>query len=140
MKREEIKSDPIKDKIVEVINLLGDNSKTVWAIILIVGLGISILSYLNSSNKSILLKDNLNSGIMQNRFIHSDEDKALLVDEYKAVMLAFDHGYFQGATTGLERIDVKIMPLAPYADTLMLTRGILRSIVPPSFTQSIVMC
>ena len=54
-------------------------------------------------------------------------------------MLAFDHGYFQGATTGLERIDVKIMPLAPYADTLMLTRGILRSLVPPSFTQSIVM-
>ena len=57
----------------------------------------------------------------------------------RTVMLAFDHGYFQGATTGLERIDVKIMPLAPYADTLMLTRGILRSIVPPSFTQSVVM-
>ena len=57
----------------------------------------------------------------------------------RTVMLAFDHGYFQGATTGLERIDVKIMPLSPYADTLMLTRGILRSIVPPSFTQSIVM-
>ena len=57
----------------------------------------------------------------------------------RTVMLAFAHGYFQGATTGLERIDVKIMPLAPYADTLMLTRGILRSIVPPSFTQSIVM-
>ena len=57
----------------------------------------------------------------------------------RTVMLAFDHGYFQGATTGLERIDVKIMPLAPYADTLMLTRGILRSLVPPSFTQSIVM-
>ena len=57
----------------------------------------------------------------------------------RTVMLAFDHGYFQGATTGLDRIDVKIMPLAPYADTLMLTRGILRSIVPPSFTQSIVM-
>jgi len=57
----------------------------------------------------------------------------------RTVMLAFDHGYFQGATTGLERIDVKIIPLAPYADTLMLTRGILRSVVPPSFTQSIVM-
>ncbi len=57
----------------------------------------------------------------------------------RTVMLAFDHGYFQGATTGLERIDIKIMPLAPFADTLMLTRGILRSIVPPSFTQSIVM-
>ena len=57
----------------------------------------------------------------------------------RTVMLAFDHGYFQGATTGLERIDVNIMPLAPFADTLMLTRGILRSVVPPSMTQAIVM-
>ena len=57
----------------------------------------------------------------------------------RTVMLAFDHGYFQGATTGLERIDVKVMPLFPFADTLMLTRGILRSIVPPSNTKAIVM-
>ena len=48
-------------------------------------------------------------------------------------MLAIDHGYFQGPTTGLERVDINILPLAPYADTLMLTRGILRSIVPPSY-------
>ena len=46
------------------------------------------------------------------------------------VMLAFDHGYFQGPTTGLERIDVNINPLIPYADTLMLTRGILRTMIP----------
>jgi putative autoinducer-2 (AI-2) aldolase len=32
-----------------------------------------------------------------------------------------------------------ILPLVPYADTLMLTRGILRSIVPPSFTKPIVL-
>ncbi|MCK4619860.1 MAG: 3-hydroxy-5-phosphonooxypentane-2,4-dione thiolase, partial [Desulfobacterales bacterium] len=57
----------------------------------------------------------------------------------RTVMLAIDHGYFQGPTTGLERIDINILPLAPYADTLMLTRGILRSIVPPSFTKSIVL-
>ena len=57
----------------------------------------------------------------------------------RTVMLAIDHGYFQGPTTGLERIDINILPLAPYADTIMLTRGILRSIVPPSFTKSIVL-
>jgi len=57
----------------------------------------------------------------------------------RTVMLAIDHGYFQGPTTGLERIDVNILPLVPYADTLMLTRGILRSIVPPSATKSIVL-
>ncbi len=54
------------------------------------------------------------------------------------VMLAVDHGYFQGPTTGLERIDLNILPLVKYADTLMLTRGILRSIVPPSMTVPIV--
>ncbi len=57
----------------------------------------------------------------------------------RTVMLAIDHGYFQGPTTGLERIDVNILPLVEYADTLMLTRGILRSIVPPSTNKSIVL-
>ncbi len=57
----------------------------------------------------------------------------------RTVMLAFDHGYFQGPTTGLERIDVTILPLIPYADTLMLTRGILRSIIPPTYTRGIVL-
>jgi putative autoinducer-2 (AI-2) aldolase len=57
----------------------------------------------------------------------------------RTVMLAIDHGYFQGPTTGLERVDMNILPLLPYADTLMLTRGILRSIVPPSYTKGIVL-
>ena len=55
------------------------------------------------------------------------------------VMLAFDHGYFQGPTTGLERIDLSINPLIPHADTLMLTRGILRSTIPPSTAKSLVL-
>jgi putative autoinducer-2 (AI-2) aldolase len=57
----------------------------------------------------------------------------------RTVMLAFDHGYFQGPTTGLERIDINILPLIPYADTLMLTRGILRSIIPASTNKAIVL-
>ena len=57
----------------------------------------------------------------------------------RTVMLAIDHGYFQGPTTGLERIDVNILPLVPYADTLMLTRGILRSIVPAATNKAIVL-
>ncbi len=57
----------------------------------------------------------------------------------RTVMLAIDHGYFQGPTTGLERVDVDIPPLLPYADTLMLTRGILRSVIPPSATKPIVL-
>jgi 3-hydroxy-5-phosphonooxypentane-2,4-dione thiolase len=57
----------------------------------------------------------------------------------KTVMLAIDHGYFQGPTSGLERIDVNIVPLAPYADALMLTRGILRTTIPSSLTKGIVL-
>lgn len=57
----------------------------------------------------------------------------------RTVMLAIDHGYFQGPTSGLERIDINILPLVPYADSLMLTRGILRSIIPPSSRTPIVL-
>src|ERR1035437_9080483 len=57
----------------------------------------------------------------------------------KTVMLAVDHGYFQGPTTGLERVDVTILPLLPYADTLMCTRGMLRSVIPPTFTRGLVL-
>jgi len=57
----------------------------------------------------------------------------------RTVMLAFDHGYFQGPTTGLERPDITILPLAPHADALMLTRGILRTVIPPSLTKATVL-
>ena len=57
----------------------------------------------------------------------------------RAVMLAVDHGYFQGPTTGLERIDLSIVPLIPYCDALFCTRGILRSVVPPDSTKPMVL-
>ena len=57
----------------------------------------------------------------------------------KTVMLAFDHGYFQGPTTGIERIDLNINPLIPFADVLMCTRGALRSTIPADTTKPIVL-
>lgn len=57
----------------------------------------------------------------------------------KTVMLAFDHGYFQGPTTGIERLDLQIAPLIPYADVLMCTRGALRTSVPPTVTKPVVL-
>lgn len=57
----------------------------------------------------------------------------------KTVMLAVDHGYFLGPTAGLERIDLNIVPLIPYADTLMITRGALRTMIPPDTQKSIVL-
>ena len=57
----------------------------------------------------------------------------------KTVMLAFDHGYFQGPTTGIERLDLSIPPLIPFADVLMCTRGALRTTVPPTTNKPIVL-
>ncbi len=47
------------------------------------------------------------------------------------VMLAVDHGYFMGPTSGLEKLDQMVKPLLPYADVLMPTRGTLRNYIPP---------
>jgi 3-hydroxy-5-phosphonooxypentane-2,4-dione thiolase len=60
-------------------------------------------------------------------------------DSGRTVMLAIDHGYFQGPTSGLERVDLNIVPITPYADALMLTRGMLRSSIPPSFRGGLVL-
>ena len=57
----------------------------------------------------------------------------------RTVMLAVDHGYFQGPTTGLERIDLNIVPLVPYADALMITRGALRTSIPPEMQKPVVL-
>jgi putative autoinducer-2 (AI-2) aldolase len=57
----------------------------------------------------------------------------------KTVMLAVDHGYFQGPTTGLENPRKTITPLIPYADSLMLTRGILRTSVDPASNVPVVL-
>ena len=60
-------------------------------------------------------------------------------DTGKTVMLAVDHGYFLGPTSGLEEAGKTIKPLLPYADSLMLTRGVLRAEVDPGISTPIVL-
>lgn len=57
----------------------------------------------------------------------------------RTVMLAVDHGYFQGPTTGLENPRRTITPLLPFADSLMLTRGVLRTSIDSSQNVPIVL-
>ena len=57
----------------------------------------------------------------------------------RTVMLAVDHGYFLGPTTGLEDAGNTIKPLLRYADSLMLTRGVLRNCVDPQGAPPIVL-
>lgn len=49
----------------------------------------------------------------------------------RCVMLAVDHGYFQGPTTGLANLGKTVEPLLPYADALMITRGAVRNWINP---------
>jgi len=55
----------------------------------------------------------------------------------RTVMLAFDHGYLMGPTRGLERMDVTVVPLIPYVDCLMCTRGALRTSIPPEIDKPV---
>ena len=57
----------------------------------------------------------------------------------RTVMLAIDHGYFLGPTSGLEAPGKTVEPLLPYADSLMLTRGVLRQCIPPTSDAPIVL-
>ncbi|MEM1483461.1 3-hydroxy-5-phosphonooxypentane-2,4-dione thiolase [Oscillospiraceae bacterium PP1C4] len=52
-------------------------------------------------------------------------------DSGNTVMLAFDHGYIMGATSGLERMDITVPPLTDYVDVLMATRGAIRTSISP---------
>ena len=47
----------------------------------------------------------------------------------KTVMLAVDHGYFQGPTTGLRDLEKTVTPLINYADCLFITRGMVRNCI-----------
>ena len=55
----------------------------------------------------------------------------------KTVMLAFDHGYLMGPTSGLERMDLTVVPLAEHCDVLMCTRGGLRTCIPPVYNKPV---
>lgn len=57
----------------------------------------------------------------------------------RTVMLAVDHGYFQGVAPGLEDLGAAINPLLPYADALMPTRGGLRFCIDPTANVPIVL-
>ena len=84
-------------------------------------------------NEQFFLKGNENQGWgVKNRLARIFNPKT-----GHTVMLACDHGFIMGPTSGLERVDLTINPLIEYADCLMCTRGILRSVIPPSMSKPV---
>jgi len=84
-------------------------------------------------NKAFFLKGNENqSWGIKNRLARIFNPKT-----GRTVMLACDHGFIMGPTSGLERIDLSINPLIEHADCLMCTRGVLRSVIPPTISKPV---
>ncbi len=84
-------------------------------------------------NEAFFLKGNENQGWgIKNRL-----SRIFNPETGKTVMLACDHGFIMGPTSGLERIDLSINPLIEYADCLMCARGILRSVIPPTMSKPV---
>src|SRR5512136_653067 len=63
----------------------------------------------------------------------------LIQKDGKALFLPIDHGYFQGPTRMLEKPGETIKPLWPYADALMMTRGVLRNCIDPTMPKPIIL-
>ncbi len=63
--------------------------------------------------------------------IQSRMNRIISPKDNRVVMLAIDHPYFQGPTTGLRNMGKTIKTLLPYCDCLMTTRGAVRSNIAP---------
>ena len=63
----------------------------------------------------------------------------LIQSDGRCLFLPIDHGYFQGPVHRLEEPRKTLDPLLPYADAIMLTRGILRSSVDPGKAKPVIL-
>jgi putative autoinducer-2 (AI-2) aldolase len=63
----------------------------------------------------------------------------LIQKDGKALFLPIDHGYFQGPTHLLEKPGETVRPLIPYADAIMMTRGVLRNCIDPTIEKPIIL-
>ncbi|MCJ7604636.1 MAG: 3-hydroxy-5-phosphonooxypentane-2,4-dione thiolase [Dehalococcoidales bacterium] len=63
----------------------------------------------------------------------------LVQKDGRCLFLPIDHGYFQGPTRKLEEPGKTVEPLMPYADAIFVTRGVLRSAIPPDNTKPIIL-
>ena len=61
----------------------------------------------------------------------SDHIKITNEETGRIVMLAVDHGYFQGPTSGLEEPGKTVEPLLPWCDAVSPTKGVFLRCMPP---------
>ena len=83
MKKQEIKRDIIREKIINFLNYLIDNSKNVWLAVVIIVALIFLLTYLSNQNNKKLADSNLKMGLLLNKSIANNTSDSILVKEYK---------------------------------------------------------
>ncbi len=70
---------------------------------------------------------------MANRLSH------LVQPDGHCLFMPIDHGYFQGPTRKLEQPGKTLEPIMPYADAVFVTRGVVRSAIPPAGCKPIIL-
>lgn len=87
MKKQEIKKDIIRDRIIGMANYISENTVGFWISIgIVIGLIFIITLFFNHKNNN-LLESNLAMGLIQNRAINNiDENDSLLLIDYKNIL------------------------------------------------------
>ena len=83
MKKQEIKRDIIREKIINFLNYLIDNSKNVWLAVIIIVALIFLSTYLSNQNNKKLADSNLKMGLLLNKSIANNSSDSVIVKEYK---------------------------------------------------------
>ena len=88
MKKQEIKKDVIRDRIVGFANYISNNTASVWMIIGVIVTLILAITFFSNQSKNNLLKSNLAMGLVQNRAINDiSKEDALLLQDYKNILV-----------------------------------------------------
>lgn len=63
----------------------------------------------------------------------------LIQPDGHCLFMPIDHGYFQGPTRKLEQPGKTLEPIMPYADAVFVTRGVVRSAIPPAGCKPVIL-
>ena len=87
MKKQEIKADPIRDRIVASAQYLSDNSHRVWTTLGVFGILILLLTLYSNNKRNSMLENNLAVGLLQNKAIYNTEySDSLLNVEFESIL------------------------------------------------------
>ena len=87
MKKQEIKRDVIRDRIVGFASYISNNTANVWISIGAMVMLILIITFFSNRNRNNLLKSNLEIGLIQNRAINdTSAEDSLLLQDYKNIL------------------------------------------------------